>query len=97
MTEDMIPNCPAGTQHPFSDLKKGMAVVFEEGERVIFGCMACLEVNRTQQICLRTLPKGWNRAAYANHERYRVNETLRQQILEKIRTKSGRIRLRKES
>lgn len=73
MNDDLIPPCPAGHHHPYTDLKRGMEVVHEEGERVIFGCRACLEINRTQQIVCRTLPKGWQRAAYTNRQRQKDN------------------------
>lgn len=88
MTPDLIPPCPAGPQHPYSDLKKGMVVVKEEGERVVFGCMACLEVNHTVQVVCRTLSPGWKHAAYTNQQRQRDEG---QQFLKLPRTKSGRL------
>lgn len=88
MISDHIPPCPAGSQHPYSDLKKGMVVVHEEGERVIFGCLACLEINRTQQVIIRTLPPGWRRASYANRERQKEQAAA---FMKLSRTKSGRL------
>ena len=88
MISDYIPPCPAGSQHPYSDLKRGMAVVHEQNDQVIFGCLACLEVHRTQQVIVRTLPKGWQRAAHLN--RQRIQEQAAR--FEKLRhPKSGRL------
>lgn len=91
MNADLIPPCPAGSQHPYSDLRRGMTVVREEGERVYFGCLACLDLNRTVQIVCRTLPRGWQHASYTNRQHQKEQGA---RFLALPRTKSGRLSIR---
>lgn len=94
MNSDLIPPCPAGSQHPYTDLKRGMKVLYEENERVIFGCMACLEVNRTQQVIVRTLPRGWKRALETNRQRIRSNAA---EFMRRNQNRTGRLTVKGSS
>lgn len=86
-SEDIIPECRCSVHPSHTDKRKWMRVVKEEAEYVVWCCERCTEISHIPTVQVQMLPRGWQRARWAN----RIKEREKQQLLSQ--TRAGSLRL----
>jgi hypothetical protein len=67
--EKKIPPCAASDHPEGFDRTRGMVIVQETADHVVFGCRICNEMNRTCPIQVRSFAHGRVKARYMNQLR----------------------------